>query len=495
MKLNTLHTVLLTSALIVSCYIGSAQTIGLQVADNHQVLFGESTSGAGTKLMWLPAKKSFLAGEVYGMQWDIDSVGAFNGVFGSDNTVRGSYNMLNGFQNNLRGESNFNMVNGILNRVELEGSYNIITGNNINLGSEGSYNVITGQNNTVGRESTHNMAIGKDNTLGQFALYNTLNGSNNSLGPTTAYNIINGINNSLGQTASYNILNGANMSLGQFALYNTLNGVRNSVGQFVSYNTLNGEANKGTSSHETIFGRYADTTAVNNYGGTWEGDHQLFALGNGTSISDRNNAVTVLKNGNVGINIAHPQQLLTISHDTMPVLRFDRSGSGRWDAEITMDEGNMIVTGGKNGIGSALNTLMTIEAKGNVNVPGCFKSAGSNVGGTCLSDARLKSNITTLSSQLILLTRMRPVVYDWIDDTNGSDGEIGLIAQEVEQIIPDMVVTGPDGIKRIKYNISLQIRTIKAIQEQQEIIDDLQSQNQKLEERLARLEQLLLSEE
>ena len=123
--LNFYHVILLLVLLNNSQPI-IAQTIGLQVADNHQVLFGESTSGAGTKLMWLPEQGSFLAGNVTGTRWDIDSVGGFNGVFGSDNTVRGSFNMLNGFQNNLRGESNFNLVNGILNRVESEGSYNVI---------------------------------------------------------------------------------------------------------------------------------------------------------------------------------------------------------------------------------------------------------------------------------------------------------------------------------------------------------------------------------
>ena len=64
------------------------------------------------------------------------------------------------------------------------------------------------------------------------------------------------------------------------------------------------------------------------------------------------------------------------------------------------------------------------------------------------SDRRLKKNIKTLDGLDIILN-MRGVSFDW--RSNG-EREIGLIAQEVEAVLPDLVVTNPEtGIKAVKY--------------------------------------------
>ena len=65
---------------------------------------------------------------------------------------------------------------------------------------------------------------------------------------------------------------------------------------------------------------------------------------------------------------------------------------------------------------------------------------------------------------------MRPVTYDF---KQGSDDRIGLIAQELEEVIPE-VVSG-NNIKAVNY-IDLIPVLIKAIQEQQIQIDNLKRQ-------------------
>ena len=76
-------------------------------------------------------------------------------------------------------------------------------------------------------------------------------------------------------------------------------------------------------------------------------------------------------------------------------------------------------------------------------------TASGNV--TAYSDSRLKRDISTINDALGIVGKLRGVSYKWLRD--GSDG-IGVIAQEVEEVIPSVVVTnkveGLDGIEEIK---------------------------------------------
>jgi len=58
---------------------------------------------------------------------------------------------------------------------------------------------------------------------------------------------------------------------------------------------------------------------------------------------------------------------------------------------------------------------------------------------TTLSDRRLKNNVTTITSSLEIINKLRPVSYTWDDKLNRKGTDFGLIAQEVEEILPDIV--------------------------------------------------------
>lgn len=90
---------------------------------------------------------------------------------------------------------------------------------------------------------------------------------------------------------------------------------------------------------------------------------------------------------------------------------------------------------------------------------------GSAMGGTCFSDARLKTNVVDLGDALATLDKLRPVTYNWIDPTMPQGTNIGLIAQEVQQIYPDFVgAVGNTGYLGVKYDAFI-VPTIKAVQE------------------------------
>jgi hypothetical protein len=75
---------------------------------------------------------------------------------------------------------------------------------------------------------------------------------------------------------------------------------------------------------------------------------------------------------------------------------------------------------------------------------------------TSASDARLKTDVAEISNALEMVTHMRPVTYNWIDETrtkvNPAEKEIGVIAQEMEMVLPNIVATDADGMKRVAYD-------------------------------------------
>lgn len=96
------------------------------------------------------------------------------------------------------------------------------------------------------------------------------------------------------------------------------------------------------------------------------------------------------------------------------------------------------------------------------------------------SDQRLKTNVSDLSGALAGVMALHSVRYDWnIRDfpQMSFDGhpQIGLLAQEVEQVYPELVSTDANGYKMVDYARLTPI-LIQAIQEQQALITALQTQ-------------------
>jgi hypothetical protein len=95
------------------------------------------------------------------------------------------------------------------------------------------------------------------------------------------------------------------------------------------------------------------------------------------------------------------------------------------------------------------------------------------------SDIRLKENVVDHESEIDNIMSLRPARWDWKDATVGS-GE-GFIAQELEQTAwSDLVSEGEDGFKQVSGLGTVETRLIKAIQEQQAMIADLNSEIEKL---------------
>jgi hypothetical protein len=106
-----------------------------------------------------------------------------------------------------------------------------------------------------------------------------------------------------------------------------------------------------------------------------------------------------------------------------------------------------------------------------------------------ISDARLKKNIETMPSVLQNIMQLSPKKYDYIQDAKTSQKSIGFIAQEVNTVFPELVdinkSINKDSSNTEKYmgiNYSgFSVLAIKAIQEQQQIIEAQNKRIEKLE--------------
>lgn len=88
--------------------------------------------------------------------------------------------------------------------------------------------------------------------------------------------------------------------------------------------------------------------------------------------------------------------------------------------------------------------------------------ATSDIIGYFSSDRSLKTNVKPIENALDKIEKLTGVEFDWtdefIEEHGGEDGyfvrkhDIGVIAQDTEPVLPEVVGTRPDGIKAVKYD-------------------------------------------
>lgn len=113
------------------------------------------------------------------------------------------------------------------------------------------------------------------------------------------------------------------------------------------------------------------------------------------------------------------------------------------------------------------------------------------------SDAHFKQNIQTLDNALDTILRLRGVSYEWKDPKKGKGSQVGFIAQEVEEILPQIVGTRPDGYKGVSYQsvVPVLVEAVKTLKAQsdakQRQLDDKQKQIDALSAKLEALQRVV----
>jgi len=129
--------------------------------------------------------------------------------------------------------------------------------------------------------------------------------------------------------------------------------------------------------------------------------------------------------------------------------------------------------------------FLTVQGNGNVGIgtqdPGKYRLyvAGNaySTGTWSGSDIRWKKDIKPLTNSLEKISRLNGVSYNWktneFPEMNFSEKEqIGLISQDVEKVIPELVSTSSDGYKSISYEkiSAILIEAVKELKEQNKLL-------------------------
>lgn len=114
-----------------------------------------------------------------------------------------------------------------------------------------------------------------------------------------------------------------------------------------------------------------------------------------------------------------------------------------------------------------------LNGNGNLKVTGNIY-ASQDIIAFSTSDVRLKENITPIENALDKIKKISGVIFDWKEghEFDNIKRDTGVIAQEVEEVLPEVVLTKEDGYKAVRYDriIGLVIEAIKELSEQ---VDEL----------------------
>jgi len=255
--------------------------------------------------------------------------------------------------------------------------------------------------------------------------------------------------------------------------------------------------------------RVATTYGTNDSGFYFDGSGNAQAVmrdssGNNSYITNTSNNMQFATGGTERMRIDSSGNLL-MGYTTLPtnsgllnvngnIAWGNQSGTGRiysdanWGCLIQASKSSpgAHVFGFLNSAGTGLMYLDATLGTGTV------YSNGGSLTNTNPSDATLKTNVQDLSLGLDFIIKLRPVTFDWINDKAEQGTQYGFIAQEVQEIEPSLVkefehIDSQDEenpVKSKKLGLeekAIHTALVKAIQEQQTIINDLKARIETLE--------------
>jgi hypothetical protein len=222
-----------------------------------------------------------------------------------------------------------------------------------------------------------------------------------------------------------------------------------------------------------VIGRYNLVYGLSNEWNFWD---PLFVVGNGSSSTIRSNAMTVYKSG-----IA----------DFGNFINLNKASTGAAilvnDAQALWYDGTYF-SWGYGGTYNYFADKVTIGNAGNPDYMLYVQGSAYSTGGWAGSDLRWKKNLEQIQNVLPELGKLQGVKYNWrTDEYPGMNFEketqIGLVAQEVEKIFPDLVRTDDKGYKAVSYE-KLSVILLEGIKEQQEQIESSKQENLQLKSEL-----------
>lgn len=368
----------------------------------------------------------------------------YSNTVGEDNLAVGHEALMN----NTNGSNNIAIgSNGTL-------ISNTLGSSNIAFGNEALKSNTTGNNNIgIGVSSLNSNTTGYYNiAIGKNALKSNINGiALTAIGNGALFSNISGtFNEAVGDSSLYNNTDGAyNIGIGHKALFNNLSGDYSvAIGAYAGYGT----GSLTTNQYNTLIGYYSGY-AMNN----GANNNTMIGAHSGDSITTGDNNTFIGYNAGQNITTGSSNIIIGANNDAVSA-----TGSNQ------LDIGDVIygdLSSGNIGIADSTPSYK-------LDVNGTFRAFGI----TDSSDIRLKENIEEISEPVLeKLIQLNGVKYNWIDkEAYGKERQIGFIAQDLEQVFPELVKTADDGYKSVAYGKSTAV-LVKAIQELKSEVDLLKT--------------------
>lgn len=422
---------------------GTSLTKGLLVSGTFDANAISPNLSAGSRLIFYPGKAAFRAGTVDDNQWDNMNTGLNSVAFGRNTVASGYASTAFGVNSVSSGDLSI----AIGQNSTASGSNSVALGTVAKATGTistafGNYTIASGNYSTAMGE----LSIASGN-------YSTAMGSeSNASGPLS---LATGYLTMAGGYAS-TAMGYSSVATGMYSSASGFNTVAKSFGG-VAVGLLNNQDD-------------------NPNGESPEPADRIFQVGNGMNGA-RSNAITILRNGNTGIGALEPAYRL----DLAGRMRIRSGGAATSSAGIWLnknDNSGLLGFVGANGT-SDIGVYSTASdwsflvntTNGNAWVKGVVTANGV----TLTSDERFKKDIVPLGDAMPILEKLNGYQYHWKDETWDASLQTGLLAQEVEKVMPELVKTDDKGMKSVNY-MGLIPYFLEATKEQQTIILSLQKQ-------------------
>ena len=368
-----------------------------------------------------------------------------------------------------------------------EGASNNFFGLHAGESTTGSYNSFFGgysgwKNTSGGYNSFFGHRAGISHTTGT---YNNFFGySSGNFTTTGSANAFFGADSGAGNTTGK-----WNVFLGRFAgSYNTVEDANTLIGAYVNLNP----------------GSAPTTNPVTN--ATAIGARSYVASSNSLVLGSIKGVNGASANVNVGIGTSAPQRQLHLKGDNA-LFRMDRSMDTaafmlvRTDATGSplktfvlgtnasgTNNGELVVNDLGTAVGGVGTRRMTIKNNGAVQFTGSVTAPGYFTA----SSLALKDNVRTFANALDTVSRLRGVRFDWKDSDQPA---VGLIAEEVESVVPEVVTHADNGAAAGVSYASLVGVLVEAVKEQQATIQAQQKKVDTQQSTIDRQEQKLRTQQ
>jgi len=197
-------------------------------------------------------------------------------------------------------------------------------------------------------------------------------------------------------------------------------------------------------------------------------DLQLYHDGSHSYIKDNGTGNLYYRGGTQTFqNGAGSKTMLVLNSANSVDLNYNNSTKFQTTNTGISVTGNVVPSGNISGSSTSHLTMGQISSSGDVVADGDVVAYNS-------SDVRLKDNIEVIKGSLDKIDGIRGVEFDWNDKSPGWAQErghdIGVIAQEVQKIIPEIVVERKNGYLGVDYKriIPLLIESIKELKQEVE---------------------------